>query len=196
MSYIPGIETGYKPFPKIVHENAHLFIDVRTVIDIGAGRGRFARYFLLGEYECGKKAVNNGRLYHVKAPVKFNIEEYIAIEPHRRFCKKLEEIGDPRLKVVCSRWEDARTHYAGRKYDMVILWDVLMFLMMDPYRALRELIGMTKKYFLFSLHPTNNGILHQKYFKEILRWLDSHPELELIAKNYLNRIYRKNFLNF
>jgi len=196
MTYILGIETGYKPFPKIVHKNAHLFIDVRTVIDIGAGRGRFARYFLLGEYKCGKVANNNGRLYHVKAPVKFNIEEYIAIEPHRRFCKKLEEIGDPRLKVVCSRWEDARALFTGRKFDMVILWDVLMFLEIEPYQVLRELIGMARKYFLFSLHPVRNGILQQRQFKEILEWLDNHPELELIAKKYLNRVYRKNFLNF
>lgn len=192
MSISIGVETGYKPFPRIVHENAHLFTDVRTVIDIGAGRGRFVQYFLKGEYRCGRTARNNGRLYHVKAPVSFMIEEYVAVEPYEPFCRRLSSLRDPRLKVICARWEDVRA-ILRRRFDMVIFWDVLMFLSLEPYQVLEELIEMTGKYFLFSLHPTKNGILPQSKFREILAWIDSHPKLKLIAKTYLNRVYRKTF---
>lgn len=186
-----GRETPGKPFPMVVHENAHLFAGVRSVLDVGAGRGRFARYFLLGEYIGSSKKYPRSRLWCAKAPVNFVIEEYVAVEPHEPFCEELRRIGDARLRVICTRWEDARAELRGRGFDMVILWDVLMFIPLDPFEVLSELIEMTREFFLFSLHPVENVPLPKERFKEVLAWLDSHPKLELIGKKYLNRVYRK-----
>lgn len=70
-----GIEAGNKAFPRIVHNYAELFKNAETVLDIGVGRGRFAKYFLKGTYEAG------GRTW--RAPVRFAVREYVAVEPHK-----------------------------------------------------------------------------------------------------------------
>jgi len=199
---IIGRETGNKPFPLVVHRSAYLFANVETVIDIGAGTGRFAKYFLKGEYRCNRRNSNansTNHLYEVKAPVKFPITKYIAIEPYPLFCAKLRFINDPRLEVVCHLWEEVRSSFIGRKFDAVILWDVAMYMDLrhthntsDPVEALlKELdvwINMANKFFLFSLHPVR-GVIESDRFSDILRYLDTHPQLKLIDELYLNRIY-------
>ena len=176
-----GVDTAYKAFPSVVYESSHLLRDATTVIDVGAGRGRFVKYFLRGEYRSGR--------YGVRAPVKFDISEYVAVEPHERFCEELRGIGDPRLRVVCARWEDAREEYVNREFDMVILWDVLMFMPADPYEVLKDMVRMAGKFFLFSLHPVKSGALPTGRFREVLSWLDSRPELKVVGARYLGRVY-------
>jgi len=183
--------------------NAHLFADTMTVIDIGAGSGRFVKYFLLGEYKCGRKRPNakSSSLYEVKALIKFPIVRYVAIEPYPLFCAKLQYIAraDPRLEVVCDLWENVRSKFMHSKFDTVIVWDVAMYMDLrrvhnvdDPVRAvIMELdvwINMAGKFFLFSLHPVS-GVIPTQRFREILQYTDTHPRLKLVAKSYLNRIY-------
>ena len=173
-----GVETANKPFPRIVHAHAHLFSDAKTILDIGAGRGRFARYFLLGEYSSG------GKVW--RSPVRFNVEEYVAVEPYRPFCNALRKIGDPRLKVVCAAWEDVEEELSGKRFDVVVFWDVLMFMTRPPFAVLDEVIPLAKRYFLFSLHPVK-GHLTMRDLRAILRSLDRR--MRVVAKSYLNRIY-------
>jgi len=201
---IIGRETGNKPFPLVVHRNAHLFASVETVIDIGAGSGRFVKYFLFGEYRCSRKRPNSkpSTLYEVKAPVAFPIIKYVAIEPYPLFCAKLRYMAtkDPRLEVVCDLWENVRSKFVHRKFDMVIIWDVAMYMdlrpvygVSDPVEAIiKEIdvwVNMAQKFFLFSLHPVN-GVIPQSRFRDILSHLDDRPRLELVDKSYLNRLYR------
>jgi len=191
---IIGVETRHKPFPSIVHENQHLLEGVKTVLDIGAGSGRFARYLLLGKYASG------GRVWELKA--KPTIEAYVAVEPYEPSCRKLRGIGDPRLQVICSTWEEVRGKLVGSKFDLVIMWDVAMFMdlrsvhhVQDPVEALlRELdiiINVSEQLFLFSLHPVERCVICRDRFNEILAYLDSHRRLKLIGKRYLNRVYGK-----
>ena len=186
-----GVDTPFKPFPRVIHKNAALFRDVESILEIGAGRGRFVDYFLKGEYHSGRWRGQPDRLYHVRAPVVFRVRRYTAVEPHKPFCQKLRERRDPRLEVVCARWEEARDALEGRRYDMVILWDVLMFLEGDPYETLEDLIHRTRRYFLFSLYPVRTGILPPGMYRRILEWLDSHRNLRLVARSGYNRIYEK-----
>lgn len=174
-----GIEAANKPFPRIVHAHAHLFLNVKTILDIGAGRGRFAKYFLLGEYRSGGKTW--------RSPVRFSVEEYVAVEPYPPSCNALKKIGDPRLKILCNTWEEAKSELSERRYDVVIFWDVLMFMARPPFVVLNEVVPPTKKYFLFSLHPVRSGYLTKKDFRKILKTLDK--EMKVVAKSYLNRIY-------
>jgi len=200
---IIGRETGNKPFPLIVHRNAHLFSEIRTVIDIGAGSGRFVKYFLFGEYRCGRRRSNARptNLYEVKAPIAFPILKYVAIEPHELFCAKLRYMAtkDPRLEVVCDLWENVRSKFMHQRFDAVIVWDVAMYMDLrdihgtsDPVEAvIKELdvwINMAQKFF-FSLHPVN-GMISSRKFGDILSYLDNHQRLVLVDKSYLNRLYR------
>jgi len=198
---IIGRETGNKPFPLVVHRNVHLFANVETVIDIGAGSGRFVKYFLFGEYKCSRKRSNtkSSSLYEVKAPIRFPIAKYVAIEPYPLSCAKLKLINDPRLELVCSLWEDVRERFTHRRFDVVIVWDVAMYMdlrpvygVSDPVEAIiKELdvwINMANRFFLFSLHPVN-GVIQRSRFRDILQYLDAHSRLKLIDKSYLNRVY-------
>ncbi len=188
------VETQYKPFPSIVHENAGLLRGCRSFLDIGAGTGRFVKYFLLGEYRSKGKIT--------KLPVPLDIEEYIAVEPCDTSCNKLKTLGDPRLRIVCDYWESVRSTYLKRKFDVVIFWDVAMFMDLrnihgtsSPVEAIiRELdllVDSTDKYFLFSLHPVKSAVIPSKDFKKIYDYLDNHAKLRLVAKKYLNRFYEK-----
>jgi len=192
MASIVGVETGYKPFPSIVHENQHLLAGVETALDIGAGSGRFAKYLLLGRY------TNRSGAWELK--VRPSIKTYVAVEPYEPSCRKLKELNDPRLQVICSTWEEVRGKFAGSKFDLVILWDVAMFMDLrsihgtpDPAEALiKELdaiVSLARRLFLFSLHPTRNCIVCRDRFKEVLAHLDNHRQLKLVGKRYLNRIY-------
>jgi len=189
---IIGVETAHKPFPSIVHENQHLFKGVKSVLDIGAGTGRFVKYLLLGRY------TNGGKVWELRG--KPDIVTYVAIEPYQPSCRKLWELRDSRLQVICDTWESVRDKLAGSRFDVVILWDVAMFMDLrpiygtsDPVEALiRELdiiINMVERLFLFSLHPVKNCIICQNSFNEILSYLDNHAKLKLIGKKYLNRVY-------
>jgi len=174
MASVVGVCTGYKPFPRIIEKNMHVFNGVKSVVDIGAGDGRFARWFL--------------RNFD-------SIEVYVAIEPHPRLVRKLSSIGDDRLIIIEDVWENVRHKFIGMEFDVVVFWDVLMFMDLDPYKVLEETLGLSRKFYLFSLHPTKQGILRRDRFGEILSYLDNHPRLELIAKKRLNRLYKKRFLN-
>lgn len=177
MASIIGIEAHYKPMPKIILENRRLFKKCRNVLDIGAGRGRFVRFFL-ENFD--------------------NIEEYVAIEPFPRSISKLKEVGDDRLVIVADLWENVRDVFLRKRFDIVVFWDVLMFMDLsfiseNPVEAakteLNNIINITRKYFLFSLHPVKKTILPRENYREILNHLDNHSKLKLVAKKYLNRLY-------
>jgi len=178
MVSVIGVCSPYKPFPVIIKRNKHLFRHISTVLDVGCGDGRFVRFFL-NNYD--------------------NVTDYIAIEPSEELIKKIG-IKDPRLTVIRSLWECLRSTLSKRRFDVVILWDVLMFMDLrgiygvdDHLKAsmvlLSEMIGMTDKYFLFSLHPVKSGFISRRDFKRILHFLDTHPNLRLMDKKYLNRLY-------
>ncbi len=188
------VETRHKPFPSIVHRNTSLLKNCKSFLDIGAGTGRFARYFLLGEYRSGGKIT--------KLPAPLDIEEYIAVEPCDTSCNELRKITDPRLKIECDYWENVRSTYLRRRFDVVIFWDVAMFMDLrhihntsDQIKALIEeldlIIDSVNKYLLFSLHPVKNTVIPSKDFKKIYEHLDNHVKLRLIDKKYLNRFYEK-----
>ena len=170
---IIGHATRHRFFPVIVERNKHLFRDVKTVLDIGAGWGRFAKWFLSN------------------FP---NIEEYVAIEPSTRLVHEMQKYvgGDRRLKIINDSWQDVRDKLG--KYDVVIFWDVLMYMNVDPFETIEEIISHAKKYFLFSLHPPSLISVPTRHSSEVLKkllsYLDSHPCLELIDKMYWNRLYR------
>ncbi|RLE87250.1 MAG: hypothetical protein DRJ67_05245 [Thermoprotei archaeon] len=176
-----GRDSPCKPFPRIVSGNRHLLLGARRVLDIGAGRGRFARWFM------------------ENVP---SVEEYVAVEPYPRFVELLRRLEWPPLRVVPAAWEDVRDSLVSESFDVVIAWDVAMFMdlrgvhggppLAALLRELEEWIGMTGKCLLFSLHPVKYSVLHRADFRCILRFLDSHPRLRLVAKSYLNRVYAKN----
>jgi len=174
-----GLECRSAQVPKILTENADLFKGVRSVLDIGAGTGRLAQFLLLN----------------------FNVESYVAVEPHRKSCQTIvvRLSNDPRLHVVCRKWEEVRSQFLNAKFDVVILWNVLMFMDLrvvhgidDPVEAaVKELDTITRiagKYFLFSLYPAKNSVIPHLAFRRIFDFLDRR--LVVVAKNGLHRIYR------
>ena len=178
-----GRESPQKPFPDIVHRFA---FPVKSILDIGAGSGRFASYFLLGEYSNGR------RIW--RPPERPPVERYVAIEPAKASCERLMRLGDPRLTVVCGTWEEARSLPATRgPFDMAILWDVLMFIPSSDYKKLLDdIIDRVRPggYFLFSLYPVKSGVMPPEEYEEVLRYLDNHPRLEVLAKRHMGRVYR------
>ena len=179
MFSIIGIDCPYKPIPQVIQRNMYLFNDVETIIDIGAGRGRFVKWFLSN------------------FP---NIKEYVAIEPYPKFVEKLREIHDSRLTIIHDTWENVRDEFINRKFDVVILWDVMMFMDLrhvhqvnDPTKAvlleIPYIVKMAKKYILFSLHPVKTGLISKDKFPLLFSKFEKY--CRLLDKKYLNRIYVK-----
>jgi len=67
MGSVVGVCASRKPFPSIVLENAWRFAGARTVLDVGAGDGRFAKFFLS----------------------RFDLDEYVAVEPDGRLVARV-----------------------------------------------------------------------------------------------------------
>jgi len=105
------------------------------------------------------------------------------------------------LAAIRALWEDVRWSLLRRSYDVVVLWDVVMF--MDLRRvhggsplaaAIKELDALVEaagKYLLFSIHPCRRSVLDGRESRAALRYLDEHPRLRPVGKRYLNRIYAK-----
>jgi len=185
-----GIEAPAKLFPKIIHQLRHEFRDIKTVLDIGAGSGRFLKYFVHGVYKSPKGVWVND--------AKPQLEKYIAIEPYTRFCEQLRRLSNGVVEVVCKPWEDVRDVYLRDVHDMVILWDVAMFIDLrevygveDPAEALicelDRIISATKRWFLFSLHHVRHCVICIADFQRVLSYLDS--KLKVRAVNRWNRVY-------
>ena len=156
-----GIEAPAKPFPHVVHSLRHEFRDVKTVLDIGAGRGRFLEYFVHGVYKSRRGVWVND--------VKPQIERYVAVEPYERSCERLRRLSNGVTEVVCRPWEEVRDIYLRGTYDMVIFWDVAMFVDLRPVygvedpaealiRELGRLTSASRRWFLFSLHPVKRCV--------------------------------------
>ena len=187
-----GIEAPAKTFPRVVHTLRHEFSGVRSVLDIGAGSGRFLQYFVHGVYESAKGTWIN----EAKPP----IERYVAVEPYEKSCESLRRLSNGVVEVVCEPWEEVRGVYLRGAYDMVIFWDVAMFLDLrgshgveDPVEALtRELdamISVTKRWFLFSLHPVKRCVVCRPDFLRVMGYLDD--KLRVRAKYMWNRVYAR-----
>lgn len=108
------------------------------------------------------------------------------------------------MKIVEGRWEDVRDRFIGREYDVVVLWDVVMYMDLRPIHpdaktpldaVLKEIpvwIDMTKRYFLFSLHPVKYTLIPVRDFARIYRRIEEgtrRKSVRLHAKTYLNRFY-------
>jgi len=187
-----GIEAPAKPFPRVVHELRHEFRDVRSVLDVGAGAGRFLQYFVHGVYKSAKGTWIN----EAKPP----IERYVAVEPYEKSCERLRRLSNGVVEVVCKPWEEVRGAYLRGAYDMVIFWDVAMFVDLrdvygveDPAEAiiheLDRMVSATKRWFLFSLHDVQHCVVCRLDFLHILAYLDSR--LRIRAKNRWNRVYAR-----
>ena len=155
---------GLKP-PRIVVQNKELFTNVRSVLDIGAGEGRFIGFFL-----------NN-------APY---LEKYVAVEADPVLAVRLRMyLNDSRVEIINDYWENVENELLKRRYDVVILWNVIMFLDEDPYQLLERIIDSTKKYILFSIYSVNEEYmprLNKKILLEIVNYMDNHPRLRIVAK--------------
>jgi len=194
MKAIYGIEARAKPFPSVVHELRYQFRDVKTVLDIGAGTGRFVQYFIHGIYRSSRGVWLN----EAKPP----LERYVAIEPYPKSCEKLRALATPAVEVVCAPWEEARGKYLRYEYDVVIWWDSAMFIDLTEVhgvdtavealiRELEAVIDRARKWLLFSLHDVKQCVLCRKDFDTVYNYLDFHPRLKLAAKRGWNRVYAK-----
>ena len=191
MKALYGIEARAKPFPSVVHALRHKFRDVKTVLDIGAGTGRFLSYFVHGVYRSPRGVWLN----EAKPP----LERYVAIEPYPKSCQKLRALAVEGVEVVCAPWEEVRERYLSDRYDMVIWWDSAMFIDLSvvhggsPLEALlKELdivVERTWKWLLFSLHDVKQCVLCRKDFDAVYAHLESR--LKLAAKRGWNRVYAK-----
>ncbi len=208
---IPGVIAPKSPFPNFILANQHVFQELErpvTIIDIGAGSGRFMSYFLgIGWPTRGKKI----------AKVDLPVERYVAIEPDPKRKKTLLEIAkkgkayqrskfgiDPEVEVVINFWENVRDNYIDDYFSITILWEVLMFMDLttvhEPpedlsnsekklYAILEEVpywVGMTKDIILLALFPVKNNIFGvpikelKDYFKRIVSKFLNYTEI--IAK--------------
>ena len=172
---IIGVDATHKPLPKLIARNAHVFSNAE-VLEIGAGRGRIAKF-----------ALEKG------------VRKYIAIEPHLPFAKMLTSIKDPRLTVVVDLWENVRDYFVTRKFDVLVLWDVLMFVDLTKvhggdylHAVLREVeyfAKMTRRHILLSLHPVK-GLIPKEHFKTIVQEFTKYG-FEITDRIYLNYLLQK-----
>jgi len=186
-----GIEARAKPFPSVVHELRYQFRDVRSILDIGAGTGRFLSYFVHGVYRSPR-----GVWINEAAPP---LERYAAVEPYPKSCEKLKAMATPAVEVVCAPWEAVREKYLRDKYDMVVWWDSAMFMDLSvvhggtPVEALlRELdavVDRARRWLLFSFHDVERCVVCRRDFDAVYAYLDSR--LRLVAKRGWNRVYAK-----
>jgi len=157
-SSVVGVEAKYKPIPSVIERNRRLLYHVRTVLEIGAGTGRLVKWFLQNT----------------------KVESYIAIEPDRKSVEVLAKIEDPRLTIIPDYWEFVRDSFIDEKFDVLVLWNVLMFVDLTgvhggdyKHAILKEtkyFVNMTKKYILLSFHPVKSGLLKNvEDYREILQ---------------------------
>jgi SAM-dependent methyltransferase len=112
---VTGRDHVHKPFPKLVEKNLDLLVKVLEpdghVLDIGAGRGRFLRWFI-----------------EKKLPVR----EYVAVEPYSKFVrehlKPLASKAPFHVTIYEQPWQEVRDLLYMRKWDVIIAWDVAMYL--------------------------------------------------------------------
>jgi len=184
MGSVVGVEAPCKPFPRCVQECFERFREVEplTVIDIGAGRGRFVRWFMSN----------------------FDVELYVAIEPYPKSFNYLRGVvatevpqGD-RLVLIRGTWEEVRDVFIHDRFKVVVLWDVAMFMdltgvhgVSDYTEAIkREVphwVKMAERYVLFSLHPVKRGLVPKSRFREL--YMEFEKYCRVVAKRYLNRVY-------
>ena len=179
-----GVDAVVKPFPSIVEEYRVLFRELEPlrVLEIGAGRGRFVRWFLQN----------------------FRVEEYVAVEPYPRYAEVLTALRYryPQLRVIPRAWEECReevlVEYGWRSFDVLVLWDVVMFMDLRSVHRCRDVVEAVKlevptwvelarKYILFSLHPVKSALVPRERFREIYAEFEKY--CTALAKRYLNRIY-------
>ena len=184
---ILGVDAGYKPIPKILIERGNLLRDAESVIDIGAGRGRFLKWFLLNT----------------------NVKRYVAVEPCTKFVKSLEVIvkkyGDGRdVEIVKKPWQEVRNFYMNEEFDVVILWDVLMFMDLRYVHGTDDFLDavikevpifskMCRRFLLLSFHPIKKGIpelSNKEAFNKILREFVKNG-FEVLDRRFLNYILVK-----
>jgi len=123
------------------------------------------------------------------------VEEYIAIEPHLPFVKILEKIDDRRLKIVPGLWEQVRDDFINKQFDVLILWDVLMFMDLSVVYGEDYLNSILKEVDVFSrmspciflsFHPVKERLLSGTYYHDIVH--------EFLRKGF--RIVDQVYLNY
>ena len=153
-----------------------------TIIDIGAGRGRFVEWFMTN----------------------FEVEQYIAIEPYPKSFDYLRNVvatkvpQADRLVLIRATWEEVRHMFIHDRFKVVVLWDVAMFMdltgvhkVSDYVEAIkREVpiwVNMAEKYILFSLHPVKRCTVPRSRFRELYAEFEKY--CRVVSKVYLNRVY-------
>lgn len=83
-------------------------------------------------------------------------------------------------------------------YDVVILWDVAMFMDLTPeyggsclYSLTQEIdnwVLMAKHYIMFSLHPVKIGVIGSRGFSHLHKAFEEY--CQVVDKKYHNRLYK------
>jgi hypothetical protein len=172
---IIGVDAARKPFPKLIARNAYVFANAEA-LEVGAGRGRIVKF-----------ALEQG------------VKKYVAIEPHLPFARELTKIRDPRLSVIVDLWENVRDRFVEQRFDVLVLWDVLMFVDLTKvhggdylHAVLREVeyfAKMTRRHILLSLHPVK-GLIPKEHFKTIVQEFTKYG-FEITDRIYLNYLLQK-----
>jgi len=136
-----------------------------AVLDIGAGRGRFADFFLSAA----------------------SVRRYVAVEPYRPFCRELTRRS---VEVLCMPWEEARLSVGG-SFDVVIFWNVIMFMPADDYTALLDDVVRRGRIILFSMWPVKRGVMPAHEYIRVARHFESKAEVVKKWRTSYVAVYRK-----
>ncbi len=133
-----------------------------TVLDIGAGRGRFVDFFLSAA----------------------SVRRYVAVEPYRPFCRELTRRN---VEVFCMPWEKVRL---DGNFDVVIFWNVIMFIPADDYTALLDDVVRRGRIILFSMWPVKRGVMPAHEYIRVASHFELNTEVVKKWRTSYVAVYR------
>ena len=191
--FIPGICFTGLDVPKLVTSCVNLFKEVESVLDIGAGYGRFLKWFITNT----------------------NVKYYVAIEPYPKFVNtlhtlvnNLRNVRETKIEIVPKPWQEVRNVYLSKEFDVVILWNVIMFLDLRPFhntssfldailKEFKHLSKTCRKYMLIAFEKIKNGIpelTNEQTWNTIIKYLCSN-NFQIIKKERYKYVLSKEYLN-
>ncbi len=184
-----GVDSSKKKqVPRFVIRHSDKFVNAETVLDIGAGHGRFLEWFL--KYT--------------------NVRKYIAVEPWQPFVSRLRKIVSKysnrkaEVVIINKPWQDVRDVLLREVYDVIVAWDVFMFMdlrdiwKLEDYQACvaNEICELVKhcRWLLLSFQRSKYGLPGLRDFedfKTIVSLANKLCRLDIVDKfsclNYLIR---------